>query len=158
VPEEKDAGQPGRARLPGFDNEYGRAQRGEYLGGYGPDYGPNAYGPPGGYAPGGYPPAGYASGGNRHEYARDRGIRASRRTSTWTAAALIAAVAATTGYLAHSMPTATTSGTTVGHTTTKHSGQSGKVQSGAPGVSGPVVTSGGSGAVGAGRSASGGDN
>ena len=150
MPEEKDADLPGRTRLPGFDEQSGRGQRGEYRGGYGPaDYGPYAYGPPGGYAAGGYPP---------HENARDRGIRASRRTSTWTAAALIAAVAATTGYLAHSMPTATTSGTTVGHTTTKHTGQSGSVHSGAPGVSGPVVTSGGSGAVGAGRSAGGGDN
>ncbi len=102
-----------------------------------------------GYAAGGYPPPGYA---------RDSGIRASRRTSTWTAAALIAAVAATTGYLAHLIPGTTTSGTTVGHTSSKHSGQTGGVQSGAPGVSGPVVTSGGSGAVGAGRSAGGGDN
>ncbi len=110
--------------------------------------GPDGY-PLGGYAPGGY---------QQHESARDRGIRASRRTSTWTAAALIAAVAATTGYLAHSMPAATTGGTTVGHTATKHSGQSGSVKSGAPGVSGPVATSGGSGAVGAGRSAGGGDN
>ena len=149
MPEEKDADLPGRTRLPGFDEQSGRGQRGEYRDGYGPaDYGPYAYGPPSGYTARGYPPP---------EYARDRGIRASRRTSTWTAAALIAAVAATTGYLAHSMPAATTSGTTVGHTTTKHSGQSGSVHSSAPGVSGPVVTSGGSGAV-AGRSAGGGDN
>lgn len=118
MPEEKDAGPPGRTRLPGFDEA-------------------------------GYPPPAYA---------RDSGIRSSRRTSTWTAAALIAAVAATTGYLAHSIPGTTASGTTVGHTTTKPSGQSGGVHSGAPGVSGPVVTSGGSGAVGAGRSAGGGDN
>jgi hypothetical protein len=113
MPENKDAGLPGRARLPGFDEQSYRA--------------------------GGYPPP---------EYARDRGVRSSRRTSTWTAAALIAAVAATTGYLAHSMPS-TSAGS--GYTTTQPSGHSGVVKHGAPGVSGPVVTSGGSGAV-AGRS------
>jgi hypothetical protein len=95
------------------------------------------------YARGGYPPP---------ENARDRGVRASRRTSTWTAAALIAAVAATTGYLAHSMPS-TSTGTS--YTTTKPSGHAGVVQHGAPGVSGSVVTSGGSGAV-AGHSGGGG--
>jgi hypothetical protein len=125
-----------------------------------PGYGPYDYGPPGGhlppadYRPDNYDPRAYPPAA----YARDRGVRASRRTSTWTAAALIAAVAATTGYLAHAMPAASTSSTTVGHTTGKHSGHAGAVKSGAPAANGPVVTSGGSGAVGAGRSAGGGDN
>ena len=57
MPEEKDADLPGRTRLPGFDEQSGRGQRGEYRGGYGPaDYGPYAYGPPGGYVAGGYQP------------------------------------------------------------------------------------------------------
>ena len=137
MPEENDAGLPGRARLPGFDEQQGRDACGPY-----------SYGPPGGYQGRGYPPSGYV---------RDSGVRASRRTSTWTAAALIAAVAASTGYLAHAMPAASTGGTAVGHPATKHSGQSGAVKSGAPGVSGPVVTSGGSG-VAAGRTGGGGDN
>ena len=162
MPEEKEAGLPSRSRLPGFDEESGRGYRGDQgdRGGYGPaEHGPYSYAPPRGYEPRGYEPRGYEHPGYYQypppAYARDSGIRASRRTSTWTAAALIAAVAATTGYLAHSIPSgSSTSGTTVGHTTTKHSSQSGSVQSGAPGVSGPVVTSGGSGAA-AGR---GGDN
>lgn len=145
--EEKEAGLPGRSRLPGFDEDSGRGYRGDYgdRGYSASDRGPYGYGPPRGYDHQYPPPA----------YARDSGIRASRRTSTWTAAALIAAVAATTGYLAHSIPSTTTSGTTVGHTTSKQSGQTGGVQSGTPGVSGPVVTSGGSGAAGR---AGGGDN
>ncbi len=138
--QEREAGQPGRSRLPGFDEDTGRGYRGDYgdRGGYGPYY---QYAPP--------------------AYVRDSGLRASRRTSTWTAAALIAAVAATTGYLAHSMQGTTstsgttTGGTTGGHTTTKHPGQSGGVQTGTPSVNGPVVTSGGSGAA-AGRSGGGG--
>jgi hypothetical protein len=153
VPEEKEAGVPGRSRLPGFDEDSGRGYRAEYdRGGYWPgEHGPYGYGPAQ------YPPPAYV---------RDSGVHAARRTSTWTAAALIAAVAATTGYLAHSIPASTstsatttggttTGGNTGGHTTTKHSGQSGGVQSGAPSVGSPVVTSGGSGAA-AGRG--GGDN
>src|SRR5690349_14502476 len=84
MPDEMDAGRPGMARLPGFDEQ---SDRGQYRDGYGP-YGPSV-------PARGYPP---------RDYARDRGVRSTRRTSTWTAAALIAAVAATTGYLAHSMP------------------------------------------------------
>ncbi|HEX5191076.1 MAG TPA: hypothetical protein VFW16_16160 [Streptosporangiaceae bacterium] len=149
--EEKEAGLPGRSRLPGFDEDSGRGYRGDYTGGgYGPaDHGPYGYAPSGYYQQ--YPPPAYV---------RDSGVSANRRTSTWTAAALIAAVAATTGYLAHSIPASTstsgttTTGTTGGHTSTTHSGQSGGVQSGAPSVGSPVVTSGGSGAA-AGR---GGDN
>ena len=122
MPENKDAGVPGRARLPGFDDQ-----------------------------------PGFDDDRGRPEYARDRGVRSSRRTSTWTAAALIAAVAATTGYLAHSMPsTSTGSGSTGGgYTTSKQSGHSGAAKHVAPGVNGPVVTSGGSGVAGAGRSGNG---
>jgi len=75
-------------------------------------------------------------------YARDAGIRSARRASTWTAAALIAAVAATTGYLAHSIPSPSTNAGPSGY------GQPGKstaANHGGPAVSGPVVTSGGSG-------------
>ena len=36
---------------------------------------------------------------------RDTGVRATRRTTTWTAAALIAGVAVTTGYFAHAAAT-----------------------------------------------------
>jgi hypothetical protein len=133
MPDEMDAGRPGMARLPGFDEQ---SDRGQYRDRYGP-YGPSV------------PASGYP----QRDYARDRGVRSTRRTSTWTAAALIAAVAATTGYLAHSMPS-TSAGT--GYTTTKQSGHAGVVKHRAPGVSGPVVTSGGSGAVGAGRSGGGG--
>jgi len=94
--------------------------------------------------------AGYIERG----FVRERGMRTSRRASTWTAAALIAAVAATTGYLAHSIPAATTSGNTTGY---GQSGKSAAINHGAPAVSGPVVTSGGSG-VAAGSGAWKGDN
>jgi hypothetical protein len=76
---------------------------------------------------------------------RESGIRASRRTSTWTAAALIATVAATTGYLAHSIPGTTTGASTTSTGIATHAGKSTAARSGAPAVSGPVVTSGGSG-------------
>jgi len=102
---------------------------------------------------------GLRDGCRERRYARESGLRASRRASSWTAAALIAAVAATTGYLAHSMPSTTTGATTTGGTadrgTGSHSGKSTAVKPGAPAVSGPVVTSGGSGAV-AGSAAGGG--
>jgi hypothetical protein len=143
MPENKDAGLPGTARLPGLDEHTGRGRRREDWEGSGP----YSYGPPGDDGP--------SYRANRYSWpasTRDRGIRSSRRTSTWTAAALIAAVAATTGYLAHSMPT-TSAGS--GYSTTKQSGHAGVVKHGAPGVSGPVVTSGGSGVAGAGRSGGG---
>jgi hypothetical protein len=81
--------------------------------------------------------------------ARDDGIRRSRQASTWTAAALIAGVAATTGYLAHTM-TASTPGTSNTGTTGTTVGKSGAATQHSPVVGGPVVTSGGSGAGGAG--------
>ena len=102
----------------------------------------------------------YGYGPARGDYAgrgsvRERGVRTSRRASTWTAAALIAAVAATTGYLAHSIPAPSTIGTT--STGYGQPGKSTAVNHGAPAVSGPVVTSGGSG-VAAGSGAWKGDN
>jgi hypothetical protein len=108
-----------RVRLPGYDESFRRRRRSDDW----PDYDD---GPPPRYR--GYP--------------RD----SARRTSTWTAAALIAGVAATTGYLAHSIPvtSASTPGGTAG-TGTSH----GTVSPSAPNVHGPVVTSGGSGAAGA---------
>jgi len=73
---------------------------------------------------------------------RDGGVRTMRRVSTWTAAALIAGVAATTGYFAHaSQPAASATTVPVGTATT------------GPGVhhkacpAAPVATSGGSGVV-----------
>jgi hypothetical protein len=89
----------------------------------------------------------------RPRYERDAGVRYTRRMSNWTAAALVAAVAGTTGYLAHAIP-ATTSSTSGGTTTTgaTHGGKSTSTgfAPASPAVSGPVVTSGGSG-VAAGR-------
>jgi hypothetical protein len=49
---------------------------------------------------------------------RDGGVRRMRRVSNWTAAALIAGVAATTGYFAHaSQPVAPATGATAGPAT-----------------------------------------
>lgn len=106
------------------------------------------YGPQGSYLP----PDGY----QQREYARESGIRASRRASTWTAAALIAAVAATTGYLAHSA--AATTGTTTTGQGTATPGKSTYAGRGAPAVGGPVVTSGGSGVTAGGGGGGGGDD
>jgi len=131
--DEDRAGGPDRVRLPGHDERSG----------YRPAY-PwprDDFGPSGGYWPG---------------YARDGGIRSSRRASSWTAAALIAGVAATTGYLAHAIPaTGTSSGTGKG---SAHKAQQAHKAPGrtvvrapsAPVVQAPVVTSGGSGAAGGG--------
>jgi len=78
---------------------------------------------------------------------RDSGVRRTRRASNWTAAALVAGVAVTTGYLAHNSPASTgTSGPAKSRNhTTKPA-----VQAPAPAVQAPVVTSGGSGARGGG--------
>ncbi|MDR2988186.1 MAG: hypothetical protein LBV34_25460 [Nocardiopsaceae bacterium] len=90
----------------------------------------------------------------RRAHSRDRGIRAARRTSSWTAAALIAGVAATTGYLAQSMPgTTTASNSSPGSTPAPASHANSQRHAGAtkpraPHVKTPVVTSGGSGAAG----------
>lgn len=71
--------------------------------------------------------------------ARAGGVRRVRRASNWTAAALIAGVAAATGYFAHHPPAATTSSTV----TSVPSGTA--AVPGKPTLSNPVATSGGSG-------------
>lgn len=107
---------------------------------------------------------------------RDFGTRQARRASNWTAAALVAGVAVTTGYLAHSTAatksTATSASTHKRHghhraAVTGRTGQSGQTgQTGQapayvppppPPVQAPVVTSGGSGARGAAGGGGGGD-
>jgi hypothetical protein len=122
----------GQVRLPGFDEPAPHRRPG--YGWYRDEYGP---------------PPGYWQAG----YARDGGFRSSRRASSWTAAALIAGVAATTGYLAHSIPT--TGATTKTSGAVKHKQQASKARvqapsAPAPAYQAPVVTSGGSGAAGGG--------
>ena len=134
--EDEETVAPDRRRLPGFDEQAALGQP-SY------DWDTRDYGPP----QGSY---------QQRRFARESGVRASRRASSWTAASLIAGVAATTGYLAHSIPGTTTGGTTSSVTTTGsgtagHAGKSTAARQGAPAVSGPVVTSGGSGAAAAGR-------
>jgi hypothetical protein len=77
---------------------------------------------------------------------RDEGVRRVRRTSNWTAAALIAGVAVTTGYFAHAATVASQQATSPGTVSTGHQGTAG------PGhqanANYPVATSGGSGATG----------
>ena len=89
--------------------------------------------------------------------ARERGLRRSRRVSNWTVAALIAGVAAATGYLAHAIPaTGSGSGGTV--PTGTSGGRQATVAPGsptAPDAPGPVATSGGSGSTGSGSTGSG---
>jgi hypothetical protein len=75
---------------------------------------------------------------------RDTGVRATRRISGWTAAALVAGVAASAGYFAHAaMPAGTTSSTS--STGTASGTGTGTAASQKPSVTHPVVTSGGSG-------------
>ncbi len=86
---------------------------------------------------------------------RDQGVRRVRRMSNWTAAALVAGVAVTSGYFAHAATVATP---VPGSAST---GQQGAANSGhKPSLSHPVVTSGGSGVIagsgGAGGAGSGG--
>lgn len=125
---------PQRARLPGFEDP-AEPRRPAYN--WYPGYG----GPPPGYP--------WQQG-----YARDDGIRSSRRASSWTAAALIAGVAATTGYLAHAIPStgSSTTGNTTGKgkTTAHHKSKATTVVPSTPYVAPPVTTSGGSGAAGGG--------
>ena len=113
---------PERVRLPGFDERPA------------PRPGPYSYTSP-------------ADPTWRPAHARDDGVRYTRRVSNWTAAALIAAVAATTGYLAHSIPA---TGASSGPGTGAHSKSPGVAPAG-PAVGAPVVTTGGSGAASAGR-------
>jgi hypothetical protein len=93
------------------------------------------------YSPG----AGYKRGGTR-----DAGMRRVRRASNWTVAALIAGVAAATGYFAHhpapaapaTTPVSTVPGSTVPGSTTAGGAAAGVHK---PSLSAPVVTSSGSG-------------
>lgn len=99
--------------------------------------------------PGYYDDAGYsaappqAAGGRTR---RDEGVRQVRRMSNWTAAALVAGVAVTTGYFAHAATVATVATQQAGAPGTASAGQPGTT---APGhkatLTHPVVTSGGSG-------------
>jgi hypothetical protein len=132
--DQRTRGPAGRRRLPGFEeparsSSPGSGQSARLRTGYDWD------------ARGDDLDVGYA----QRRHVRESGIRASRRASGWTAAALIATVAATTGYLAHSIPGATTSASTTSTGIVTHAGKSTAVRSGAPAVNGPVVTSGGSG-------------
>lgn len=74
---------------------------------------------------------------------RDAGVRRVRTMSNWTAAALVASVAVTSGYFAHAA--------TVGTQAPAYSGTSGQGQPGTvatghkPSLTHPVMTSGGSG-------------
>lgn len=72
--------------------------------------------------------------------ARAAGVRRVRWASNWMAAALIAGVAAATGYFAHHAPPAAPAGTS----TTTVPGSTG-AGVGKPSLSGPVATSSGSG-------------
>jgi hypothetical protein len=81
------------------------------------------------------------------------GARHTRRVSNWTAAALIAGVAATTGYLAHAIPSTSGKSTALSHHH-KARRSAGYVPAAPayvpPPVQAPVVTSGGSGGHGGG--------
>ena len=85
--------------------------------------------------------ADYPAGYRRSAGARVSGVRRVRQASNWTAALLIAGVAAATGYFAHHAPPATTA------TGTVTSVPGGTAANGAhkPSLSGPVATSSGSG-------------
>jgi hypothetical protein len=109
-----DTERPGWVRLPGYENE-------DYRRG------------------GGEPPAGYPRGAAS---SRASGVRAVRRASNWTAAALIAGVAATAGYLAHHTQPAVPATTVV---TPGAPGGASAASPGKPALPGPVVTSSGSG-------------
>jgi hypothetical protein len=75
---------------------------------------------------------------------RDAGVRQTRRISTWTAAALVASVAASAGYFAHAVVTPARAPT--GTSVTGVSGNPG-ASAPKPSLTHPVVTSGGSGVV-----------
>ncbi len=76
---------------------------------------------------------------------RDEGVRRVRRMSNWTAAALVAGVAATSGYFAHAATVAAPS-PAPGYSGPASTGGQGATHSGhKPSVTHPVVTSGGSG-------------
>ena len=80
---------------------------------------------------------------------RDGGVRRVRRVSNWTAAALIAGVAATTGYFAHASQTAAPTGGAATGTATAGTATVGTATAGTGAhkacPAAPVATSGGSG-------------
>ena len=104
--------QPGWVRLPGSDED--------------PRY-PRGAGDSGGY--------------RRGAGARTSGVRRVRQASNWTAALLIAGVAATTGYFAHHAPPATPATGAV----TSVPGGTAATGAHRPSLSGPVATTSGSG-------------
>ena len=74
---------------------------------------------------------------------RDAGVRRVRTMSNWTAAALVAGVAVTSGYFAHA---ATVANPPSGYSGTSGQGQTGTAATGhKAGLTHPVATSGGSG-------------
>ena len=112
-----DAERPGWVRLPGDDDDTGyQRDPGPWRGAAGP----RAGGP------------------------RAGGVRRLRRASNWTAAALIAGVAATTGYFAHHPQPAAPAVTAVTGTAPGSGSTAGP---GKPHLSAPVATSTGSGVV-----------
>jgi hypothetical protein len=85
---------------------------------------------------------GYDDDYPRAARSRAGGVRRVRRASNWTAAALIAGVAATTGYFAHHQAPATATSSVTG----VPGSQAGTAASpGKPTLNSPVATSGGSG-------------
>ncbi len=95
------------------------------------------------------PPKSRSAGGSRGMgRTRDAGVRRVRRVSNWTAAALIAGVAAATGYFAHHAAPAAPARTSVtGVPGSTSAGVPGSTSAGVqkPSLSAPVVTSSGSG-------------
>jgi hypothetical protein len=76
---------------------------------------------------------------------KSRGIRESRTAANWTAAALIAGVAAATGYFAHHPATQAVAAAQYTQSGTPSSGATVHGQGGHVAISQPVATSGGSG-------------
>jgi hypothetical protein len=103
-----------------------------------------------------YDAAWLAAAPNRTAHDRkNRGIRESRTAANWTAAALIAGVAAATGYFAHHPATQVVAAAQYARSGTASSGASVHGQGGHAAISQPVATSGGSGVT-AGSGAAGG--
>jgi len=105
--------QPGWVRLPGYEEDPRYPRDADY-------------------------PAGYRRGGGG---ARVSGVRRARQASNWTAALLIAGVAAATGYFVHHAPPATPATGAV----TSVPGGTAATGAHKPSLSSPVATSSGSG-------------
>ena len=100
----------------------------------------------------------YESGDRYAPAWRDSGVRRTRRASNWTAAALIAGVAATSGYFVHAAavsPAGLTGSTTSGTTGVTQQPGTASAHGQKPSVTHSVVTSSGSGVT-VGSSSSGG--